>query len=62
MNFHIQAMTCGGCARAVTAAIRAIDPAAEVQADPPSHSVEVRSERPEAEVRAALVAAGFPPS
>jgi copper chaperone len=62
MKFHVQAMTCGGCARAVTAAIRAIDPDADVQADVPTHSVEVRSGRPEAEVRAALVAAGFPPA
>jgi len=62
MKFHVEAMTCGGCARAVTAAIRALDPSAEVKADPPARSVEVRTVRPEAEVRAALDAAGFPPA
>ncbi len=62
MKFHIQAMTCAGCARAVTAAIRALDPLAEVNADPPAHSVEVRTTRAETEIRAALTAAGFPPA
>jgi copper chaperone len=61
MQFHVEDMTCGGCARAVTAAIRSLDPSAEVRADPPTHSVEVQSTRPESEVRAALTAAGFPP-
>jgi copper chaperone len=61
MLFHVEAMTCGGCARAVTAAIRGLDPSAEVKADPPTHVVEVRTSLPEAEVRAALSAAGFPP-
>lgn len=61
MLFHVEAMTCGGCARAVTAAIRGLDPSAEVKTDPPTHAVEVRTSRPEAEVRAALSAAGFPP-
>ena len=61
MQFHIQAMTCGGCARAVTAAIRALDPMAEVKADPPTHALEVQTSRSEAEIRAALTTAGFPP-
>ena len=61
MKFHVEAMTCGGCALAVTAAVRSLDPSAEVKADPPTHSVEVQTSRPESEVRAALTAAGFPP-
>lgn len=61
MQFHVEDMTCGGCARAVTAAIRALDPDARVSADPPTRRVEVESSRPEPEVRAALAAAGFPP-
>ena len=61
MRFQIDNMTCGGCARAVTAAIRGLDPAAKVQADPPARLVEVESERGEAEIRAALTSAGFPP-
>jgi copper chaperone len=61
MHFHIDNMTCGGCARSVTAAIRALDPSATVKADPPARTVEVESARAEDEVRSALTAAGFPP-
>jgi copper chaperone len=61
MQFHVEDMTCGGCARAVTAAVKAIDPTAKVEADPPTRTVRVESSRPEPEVRAALADAGFPP-
>ena len=57
MRFHIDNMTCSGCARSVTVAIRALDPTATVRADPPARVVEVESARPEAELRAALAAA-----
>ena len=61
MRFHIDNMTCGGCARAATAAIRGLDPAAAVKADPPARTLDVDSVRSEAELRAALATAGFPP-
>jgi copper chaperone len=61
MQFHVDSMTCGGCARAVTAAIRALDPAAKVTADPPSRTVQVDSSLSEPAIRAVLAAAGFPP-
>jgi copper chaperone len=61
MQFQIDNMTCGGCARAVTAAIRGVDPAATVRADPPARQVDVETARGEAEIRAALTRAGFPP-
>jgi copper chaperone len=60
MQFHVEDMTCGGCARAVAAAVKAVDPAARVEADPPTRTVQVESARPEAEIRAALAQAGFP--
>jgi copper chaperone len=61
MQFHVEDMTCGGCARAVTAAVKALDPSAKIEADPPTRTVRVESNRPEPEVRAALADAGFPP-
>lgn len=61
MQFHIENMTCGGCARGVTRAIQAIDPKAEVRADPPSRTVEVISSAPRAALEKALVEADFPP-
>jgi copper chaperone len=60
MQFQIDNMTCGGCARAVTAAIRSLDPVATVRADPPTRRLDVESARSEAELRATLAAAGFP--
>ncbi len=60
MQFRIQNMTCGGCARSVTRAIQSLDPAANVAADLPSRIVRVTSEQPQAEIERALAAAGFP--
>lgn len=61
MQFHIDNMTCGGCARGVTKAIQAVDPMAEVSADPPSRQVQVKSSIAPEKIEAALREAGFPP-
>lgn len=62
MQYRIENMTCGGCARAITAAIRELDPNARVEADPPNRTVRIETLRPEPAVRAVLVEAGFPPA
>ncbi len=62
MQFQIESMTCGGCARGVTTAIQRVDPAAEVRADPPRRVVEVTTTAPRDTLAAALAAAGFPVS
>lgn len=62
MQFHIDDMTCGGCARRVTKAIEAIDPDAKVATDPPSRTVLVQTSAAEEDIVAALRTAGFPPS
>jgi copper chaperone len=61
MEFHVEGMTCGGCARSVTKAIALVDPAATVSADPPSRRVQVQTSASEAQIIAALTEAGFPP-
>lgn len=61
MRFHLDDMTCGGCARTVTKAIKTIDPDAGVRTDPPTRLVEVHTAAPEAQIVAALREAGFPP-
>lgn len=61
MQFHIEDMTCGGCARGVTKAIQSVDPNAEVLTDPPSRSVQVTSSATREQLEAALREAGFPP-
>ena len=43
MEFHVDGMTCGGCARSVTRAIQQIDPNASVVADPPTGLVKVQT-------------------
>jgi copper chaperone len=58
-QFHVPGMTCGGCARAVTNAIKAIDPAAEVTTDPPGRSVTVQSQADEQALVSALSEAGY---
>lgn len=61
MQFHIDGMTCGGCARSVTKAIQEVDPQATVVADPPSRQVKVESTLAPAQIVAALREAGYPP-
>ncbi len=62
MQFHIETMTCGGCARGVTKAIQGVDAAATVQADPPNRRVEVTTTAPRDQIVAALTEAGFAPA
>lgn len=62
INLTLPDMTCGGCAKAVTKAVQKLDPAAVVEADPPSHAARITSVASEADLRAALTRAGFPPS
>ena len=61
MQFHLDDMVCGGCARSVTKAIQTIDPGATVVTDPATHRVEVKTSASEERIVAALREAGFPP-
>ena len=62
MQFHIENMTCGGCVRSVTKAIKSVDPAAEVSADPGTHMVDVKSAAPRERFAAALTEVGYAPA
>ncbi len=59
MQFHTDDMTCGGCVRAIERAVAAVDPAARLSADLAAHRVEVTTDRPRAQIAAAIEAAGF---
>ena len=61
MEFHVEGMTCGGCARGVTRAIQAVDAYAKVITDPPNRSVKVETTATQQQVVEALTEAGFPP-
>lgn len=60
MQFHVENMTCGGCARSVTKAIQSLDPAARVEADPATRKVVVTSQRSQQEIELVLAEVGYP--
>jgi copper chaperone len=62
MKFTVPDMTCGHCASAVTKAIKAIDPQAEVKVDVAGKTVAVETAVPATTVSAALAKAGYPAS
>jgi len=62
MQFHIETMTCDGCARGVTKAIQRVDAAATVVADPPARQVDVVTTAPRDVIVLALTDAGFAPT
>jgi len=62
LSLHIPNMNCGGCARGVTAAIRAADAAAKVEPDLPARTIAVETTLPEAALREVLTEAGFAPA
>lgn len=62
MQLRLENMTCGGCARSVTRAIKDIDPEAEISARPAERLVDITTRLPQEQIEAALKAAGFPAS
>lgn len=62
LSLHIPNMNCGGCARGVSAAIRAVDGDARVEPDLPARTIAVETTLPETQVREALAQAGFAPA
>lgn len=57
--FTVQGMNCGHCVKAVTQAVQALDPQAQVQVDLPSQKVEVQSTQPREAIAAAIVEEGY---
>ncbi|ECG1194188.1 heavy-metal-associated domain-containing protein [Salmonella bongori] len=61
MQFHIDDMTCGGCASTVKKTILTLDPDATVITNPATRLVEVETSVAGEQITAALKKAGFPP-
>jgi len=57
--FDVKGMTCGHCERAVTTAIRQLDPQAQVTIDRPQNKVEVVSDRNREALAAAIREEGY---
>lgn len=60
MKLRIDAMTCGGCARSVTATIKDVDPNAKVDIDVAAKLVSVETAADQQKILDALADDGFP--
>nr|MDP2190039.1 cation transporter [Rhodoferax sp.] len=58
-TFNVQGMTCGHCEKAVTRAIKQLDPQAEVKIDRSSDKVEVQSQQPREALARAIAEEGY---
>jgi copper chaperone len=58
--FHVPSMNCGGCLRAITRAVQALDPEAQIEADLEARTVKVASRQSEASLLNALTNGGYP--
>lgn len=62
LTLDIPNMTCGHCVRAITQAVTAVDPAAQVQADLAKRQVQVDTAASRDAVVASLTDAGYAPA
>ncbi len=60
--FNVPDMTCGGCVKAITAAVKAVDASAVVVANVETHVVEVSGAASAEAVAEAMRDAGFTPA
>jgi copper chaperone len=58
-SFHVKGMTCGHCERAVTQAVRTLDPQAAVNIDRTTGKVDVDSSQPREAIAAAIAEEGY---
>lgn len=58
-TFNVQGMSCGHCVGAVTQAVKAVDPKAEVKVDLGSGKVEVQSDRDREAIAQAIREEGY---
>jgi copper chaperone len=59
-ELKVENMSCGHCVNAVTKAVQAVDPAAQVQVDLAGKKVSVESGAQLAQIRSAIEEAGYP--
>lgn len=59
LELTVPNMACSACGDTITKAIKAIDPAATVQADPKTKLVNIETQASEADIKQAITAAGY---
>jgi copper chaperone len=62
IQFNIPQMSCGHCVKAVTQAVKEVDPQAKVDVDLASKKVNVETQADRQEIVAALAEAGYQPA
>ena len=62
LSLKVSGMTCGGCINAITRAIQAQDPRAQVQADLVSQTINLETSLSSAQASELITEAGFPVS
>ncbi|AOY92313.1 copper-binding protein [Cupriavidus sp. USMAA2-4] len=60
IQFQVEGMSCGHCVGAITRAVQAVDPAAQVSADVAAQAVRVESQADVLALRQAIETAGYP--
>jgi copper chaperone len=59
LQLTVPNMACSACADTISKAVKAIDPTAEINADPKTKLVNIDTQANEGVVREAIVAAGY---
>lgn len=59
-TFNVQGMTCGHCEKAVTQAVKSVDPTAVVKVDLATGRVEVQSAKARDDIAKAIAEEGYP--
>ncbi len=60
IQFQVEGMSCNHCVGAITRAVQAVDPTAQVSADVPTQSVKVESGADRVALQQAIEEAGYP--
>jgi copper chaperone len=58
-TFTVTGMTCGHCEKAVTRAVKQLDPLAEVRIDRPANKVDIESSQPRTALAQAITEEGY---
>lgn len=61
LRYQVDDMSCGHCVQAITAAVKGVDPAAQIAIDLQTKALEVATTATGAAVREAICGAGYTP-
>jgi copper chaperone len=59
LQLTVPNMACSACSDTITKAVLALDPVAQVEADPKTKLVKIETHQPEAAIKEVITAAGY---